>query len=282
MRERGLVLRKGLFISASVVLAILILDGVAFSRSSPAIAAANSLCERNLPFGAPTTNAPTTIICHTGYVSAVDDASLVPRWVAYSLTAQHSLGCLPRPDNFHVDERLLGRRHQEPQDYLDSGYDKGHQAPAEDFAWSATEMSDSFSMANMAPQLPQLNRRGWEYLEEAVRSWALTRGKLEIYVGPVLAQSRRSIGKDHVVVPVAFWKVVIDPSRHEALAFIMPQAQVPKGNLGRWETSVLGVEQAAGVSLNLPAWVNRDLVPPGWKVNVAGLRKQRQVTCKAQ
>jgi len=60
-------------------------------------------------------------------------------------------------------------------DYDHSGYDKDHMAPAVDFALDAAEKSDSFSMANMAPQLPGLNRAEWEHLEETVRAWAFAR-----------------------------------------------------------------------------------------------------------
>lgn len=142
--------------------------------AAPARAGSFEACAEHLPFGVPTLAQPgtTTAVCHAGYAAMVDDERLVPRWVAYHLTAAHTLGCMHRTDNFHADEELPAAHRAEPADYRRSGYDRGHQAPAEDFAWSRVEMRDSFSMANMAPQLPRLNRAEWKRLEEMVRAWA--------------------------------------------------------------------------------------------------------------
>jgi len=84
-------------------------------------------------------------------------------------------------------------------------------------------MSDSFSMANMAPQRPGLNRAQWERIEETVRVWATDRGNLIVYVGPVLVNTSHTISKDKVVVPTAFWKVIVDPDKKEAPRFRAPQ-----------------------------------------------------------
>lgn len=43
-------------------------------------------------------------------------------------------------------------------DYVNSGYDRGHMAPAEDMSISTNSMYYSFSMANACPQTPKLNR----------------------------------------------------------------------------------------------------------------------------
>jgi endonuclease G, mitochondrial len=118
-------------------------------------------CADHLPFGKPqlTNAADTTPVCHVGYIVLHDNKFLVPRWVAYRLTGPRSLGCLARTNNFHADENLPDGKRATPDDYSGSGFDQGHQAPAQDFAWSAGTMKDSFSMANMAPQLPGLNRQ---------------------------------------------------------------------------------------------------------------------------
>lgn len=78
-------------------------------------------------------------------------------------------------------------------------------------------------MANMAPQPPGLNRQGWERLEETVRVWATDQKALIVCVGPILLNTKRTIGADHVIVPAAFWKVVVDFQSGDALAFVMPQ-----------------------------------------------------------
>lgn len=220
------------------------------------------------------------LVCHTGYAAAVDDDALVPRWVAYRLTATHTLGCNGRANNFHAEDQLAGRR-ATPADYAGSGYDRGHQMPAEDGAWDEAAESDTFSMANMAPQVQGLNRAMWERLEETARAWAWGRGALVVFVGPVIGAAAPRIGTDGVVVPDAFWKVLYDPAASQALAFIMPQQPVAKGPLEPWEVSIAEVEQRAGVSLPLPATVDRTAVPALWPADLRGWHRAHKAACAA-
>jgi endonuclease G len=238
-------------------------------------------CDLGIPFNLPSVaSGTTTEVCHEGYTAAVDRATLIPRWVAYRLTGDHVVGCSMRQNDFHADDQLPAGRRQEPEDYKGSGFDRGHQAPAEDFAWNAAEMSDSFSMANMAPQVPGLNREEWEHLEETVRAWAFARGELIVYVGPIARTSQETIGDDRVAVPEGFWKVVVDPASREALAFIMPQQAISKGDLRPWQTSIENVEAEAGVDLHLPSWINTHEASPLWVASIAGLRKEKKRICR--
>jgi endonuclease G, mitochondrial len=254
---------------------------VALLASGWAFADSLDNCTEHLPFGVPTVSesSTTTAVCHEGYAALVDDEALVPRWVAYHLTGEHTLGCLDRTNNFHADADLPADHRAKPGDYQLSGYDQGHQAPAQDFAWDMGEMRDSFSMANMAPQLPGLNRKEWERLEETVRAWALERDELIVYVGPVLPMNPHTIGTDHVVVPSAFWKVVVDPVRREAMAFLMPQRNIPKGDLVPWETSIATIEATAKVQLPIPEGISRTVVAPLWGADLAGWRDQHRAAC---
>lgn len=223
-----------------------------------------------------TVAAQTTLVCHTGYAAAVDDDALVPRWVAYRLTGPHTLGCGERQNNFHADEGLSPDHRAAPADYSKSGYDRGHMADAADFSWSEGEESDSFSMANMTPQLPGLNRAEWEKLEETVRAWAWGRGALAVFVGPILGGSD-TIGHG-VVVPMAFYKVIYDPAKAEALAFIMPQQDIKKGPLEPWEVSVGEVERRAGIKL--PLSIDGDAKSALWPVDLKGWRKAHSSACQ--
>lgn len=137
---------------AALIVALL---GSADARSAPF-----DKCADDMTFGVPILTEPAhvTPICHLGYAALHDDDRLVSRWVAYRLTSKHAFGCLAHTNDFHADQELPPGRRAKPADYKRSGYDRGHEAPAEDFAWSASLMRDSFSMANMTPQLPGLNR----------------------------------------------------------------------------------------------------------------------------
>ena len=56
--------------------------------------------------------------------------------------------------------------------YAKSGYDKGHLAPAADFAHTRKEISTTFDYVNCLPQTPALNRGEWKRDETRVRSWS--------------------------------------------------------------------------------------------------------------
>ena len=140
-------------------------------------------CASHIPWGAPTITdgANLDLVCHGGYLSALDVHAKVPRWVAYELTGPHTLGCFPRTGlQFKVDPLAPAEDQGRLVDYKNSGYDLGHMAPNQDFAWSKAEQRESFSFVNVAPQLPGLNRQGWERGEEFVRAWANERGDLEV------------------------------------------------------------------------------------------------------
>ncbi|MEA2882984.1 MAG: endonuclease mitochondrial [Bradyrhizobium sp.] len=243
-------------------------------------------CADHLPFGAPTLTgkANTTPLCHAGYALLHDDDFKVPRWVAYKLTGKHSLGCLKRTNNFHVEDDLAEGHRATPADYRNSKpkYDRGHQAPAQDFAWNADLLSDTFSMANMAPQLPGLNQQGWLRLEETVRAWALERGTVIVYVGPVVLKTGPVIGPNKVRVPVAFWKVAIDPKSREAIAFRMPQQKIAKGDLTKWKISVADIEQLTGLTLPLPDGVDREADPPLWPANLSTWNAKKRAACSSK
>jgi endonuclease G len=227
----------------------------------------------------PSVPAGATLVCHTGYAAAVDIDKLVPRWVAYDLTGPHTLGCVKRGDNFHPDEALPPDHRARPADYAKSGYDIGHQAPAQDFAWEEDEMSDSFSLANMAPQLPGLNRAEWERIEETVRAWAWQRGDLVIYVGPVIGAGDATIGDDRVDVPTAFWKVLVDPALGEAIGFEMPQQAISKGDLTPWVKSIADIDAAVGISIPLPAGIDASSAGVLWPADLPGWRRTHQAAC---
>ena len=65
-------------------------------------------CEATPAYGLPKASAlHTTVVCKKAYVALVDDDLKVPRWVAYTLTKEHSLGCDVRVSDFHLTRRYL-------------------------------------------------------------------------------------------------------------------------------------------------------------------------------
>lgn len=63
-----------------------------------------------------------------------------------------------------------------PRKYIRSGYDRGHLFPAGNASYDSIRIRETFDMANIIPQLPDLNRGIWKITEEFERSLALHYG----------------------------------------------------------------------------------------------------------
>lgn len=150
------------------------------------------------------------IIHHTGYTVSYNKDLKLPNWVSYELTQKETKGKEKRNDRFIADPLVTGSIATNA-DYTRSGYDKGHMAPAADMKWSPQAMKESFYFSNMCPQHPQLNRRGWKNLEEKIRDWAIADSAIIIICGPIVAKQPKTIGKNKVVVPQQFFKVILSP-----------------------------------------------------------------------
>ena len=164
------------------------------------------------------------IMTYQGYVSSYNPETLIPDWVAYELTDEETRGEATRADkDFSMDFNYHGKQAMR-EDYFGSGWTRGHMAPAADFMWDDSAMSETFYFMNICPQREELNNKDWQYLEKQVRSWANKYGKVWVVSGPIIGDNiYGTIGRDHVVVPDAFFKVVLvhDGKRYQSIAFVM-------------------------------------------------------------
>ena len=172
----------------------------------------------------PAQKASDKIVEYKGFVSSYNTETLIPDWVAYELTADETRGESTRADkNFSMDMNFRGKQAMR-EDYWGSGWTRGHMAPAADFMWDDDAMSETFYFLNICPQREELNNKDWQYLEKQVRAWARKYGKVWVVSGPIVGDNvYGTIGKDHVVVPDAFFKAVMvhDGKRYQSIAFVM-------------------------------------------------------------
>ena len=192
------------------------------------------------------------------YVACHDGKKRIPEWVTYHLTAENLAGDVSRTDNFRADPDLVPGERAELIDYTNSGYDRGHMAPAAAFKRSATAMSQTFLLSNMTPQRPSLNRRLWRQLEDQVRTLAQTHGSIWIFTGSLFLDARGNpaepssfIGSNDVAVPTHLYKVILcehDADAIELFAFIVPnQLQPISGPPQSFLVSVDSVETVSGL-----------------------------------
>lgn len=145
-------------------------------------------------------------ICFTQFSVLYSDKLKDPVISAQHLTADDVKGSLQlkRKDAFHSEPKVTRQFESTQKDYAKSGYDMGHMTAAGD-AGSAQEQFETFSLANMTPQLPDLNRKAWRLMEEAVRKQVLAEGDAWVVTGMI--PGTKTIGNG-VNVPSAIWKAV--------------------------------------------------------------------------
>lgn len=158
------------------------------------------------------------ILERTGYTVSYNNFYKTPSWVAWELTRSETTGMQKRKNKFVPDPDLPEPR-AEHSDYSNSGYDRGHMAPAADMKWSKRAMEESFYMSNICPQNRKLNRDDWGTLEEACRQWAKKYGRVYIACGPIYDRPHPlRIGRHQIAVPDRFFKVVLIPAADTYLA----------------------------------------------------------------
>ena len=156
------------------------------------------------------TDRPEQILKRVAYTASYNSDLRIPNWVAWRLTGAHTRGKNKRAGvKFHEDTDVPMPRAVD-FDYVRSGYDRGHLCPSADNRWDATAQEQSFLLTNVCPQDHNLNVGDWHELENLCRKWAKTYGSIYIVVGPVLFKGKhKTIGKNKVTVPEAFFKVVL-------------------------------------------------------------------------
>ena len=223
-----------------------------------------ALAGTNCYGGIPRTSAPvgpTELVVRRGYALEHSSDDKIPLWVCESVDAQQLSGHLRRNAAFQPDPQLQGPKSY-PRDYLGSGYDRGHQAPAGNQTQDRVLKDETFYMSNMAPQTPLLNRGLWRQLEEKTRRWVVRYGRAYEWTGPIRCDAhlraavqlqknchRNTLG-DGVAIPVSFYKIILvsDGGDWKALAFVMPNVTIGcPCRLDSYLTSIDEIERETGL-----------------------------------
>lgn len=197
---------------------------------------------------APLTDRKETILRRKGYTASYNADLLIPNWVAWHLTSDHTSGSAKREGIAFAEDMDAPGTRADTYDYRRSGYDRGHMCPAGDCKWSERAMEESFLMTNICPQAPSLNRGDWNEMEIQCRKWAEQYGDIYVVCGPILYKGRhKQIGQHRVTVPEAFFKVVLClRGEPKAIGFIYKNTDGnrPKGD---YVNTVDEVERITGI-----------------------------------
>ena len=196
--------------------------------------------ETTLPIGTRNIEIPASshfvdeqILSRKAYTTSYNCNTKCPNWVAWHLTSEHTDGPFPRNgvpyySNNGIVEGIgyvtqetcrngyfVDIEAKEPRQLLsdwtrDYNMSHGHMCPAGDCKWDSVAMAETNLLTNICPQESGLNSGMWNQVEQACRRWAISYGHIYIVCGPLLyRQEHLTIGDHKVVVPEAFFKVIL-------------------------------------------------------------------------
>ena len=173
---------------------------------------------------APLKDRPEQILKRKGYTVSYNSETKNPNWVAWHLTKSHTSGSFQRSK------------------------------------WDKQAMMESFLFTNVCPQNHGLNKYEWNNLEILCREWAKAYGAVDIVCGPIYSSGaeryrvgkgsqseQKTIGRNKVWVPDAFFKVILcRQGRTKAIGFIYRNEGV-KQRVDEAVCSVDKVEELTGI-----------------------------------
>lgn len=215
-----------------------------------------------------------TILKYKYYTVSYVEEHEQSEWVAYELTDEDIInGNTKRVNSYRPDiEVVTGTA--DSYDYKNSGYDRGHLAPAGDMKRSREAMFESFLFSNMSPQVAEFNQGIWNFLEMRVRKWAVEKKHIYIITGPVLTSIIDVIGQNEVSVPGYFYKVLLSFEKDEvqSIAFLLPNKRGTM-KLPEYVVRIDDLEQITGIDFwsALPDFIEnkieREIVLEDWFSN---------------
>lgn len=174
-------------------------------------------------------------LCFDAFAVLHSGESKTPMFVAQRLNrAAIADADEKRADKFYEEARLPVSERAKLDDYRNSGWSRGHMAPAGDMP-TPQAMAQSFSLANMVPQAIKHNGGAWaNSVENATRKYAArASGNVYVITGPVFEpdiSSSPSIGLGRVRVPAYLFKLVYDENQNRAWVHWHANADATKGS----------------------------------------------------
>lgn len=188
---------------------------------------------------------PTDLVIHKdGYSLGYRFEYRGAAWVSYILT-KGSVGIdVARSEGFYSEPEVPEQYRKKPSDFDNTGFDKGHLAPSAAIDFTVKSNLETFSMANVAPQDPKLNRQAWSKLEGLEREWTYTLGKMVVYTGPIYDKKPKLM--NGIPIPASFYKVAYSFKYRQYIGFVMPNEAVRASQMWGHAMSVKDVEKATG------------------------------------
>ncbi|KAI8974449.1 nuclease [Pilobolus umbonatus] len=216
------------------------------------------------------------------YTLSYNRKDRIPHWVGEHLTSESikiGTGVSRNKSKFVDDPDLPLLFKVFTQDYTNSGYDRGHMAPAADAVLTQKSMDETFFLSNIAPQVGiGFNRHYWSYLEQFCRTLTYKFSDVYVYTGPLFLPQvvkdnavmneggervlRREkpkyrveydvIGAKYPIisVPTHFYKILLLPKGNDFISasFVLPNQFIPSNmSLRQFQVDIRAIETASGL-----------------------------------
>ncbi|XP_049622387.1 nuclease EXOG, mitochondrial [Suncus etruscus] len=214
-------------------------------------------------FGFPLTGTETR--CYTNHALSYDQSKRVPRWVLEHISKNKILGNANRKRcKFKPDPNISPTFSAVNEDYMGSGWSRGHMAPAGNNKFSSKAMAETFYLSNIVPQDFENNAGYWNRIEMYCRELTERFEDVWIVSGPLTLPktgndgkktvSYQVIGQDNVAVPSHLYKVILarrSPLSAEPLAlgaFVVPNEAIGfQPQLSEFQVSLEDLEKLSGL-----------------------------------
>jgi endonuclease G len=125
---------------------------------------------------------------------------------------------------FHAETALPSEERAELDDYKNSDFDRGLLAPRIDFS-SDKSKSNCFSLANVAPLIPFVNRSIWSKIQFATHKLALSKGEIFVVTGVLFMDENLRLINGRVAAPSHFWKAIYVPATGQSGVYVVENIQ---------------------------------------------------------
>lgn len=127
---------------------------------------------------------------------------------------------------FYPDKRLPEKYRMSQYSYKKTGFDKGHLAPNAAFNYDEKAQRATFSMANMTPQYPKVNRSAWSKAERYSRVVAVKLDKVNVLDIVTFSSNPKTL-KSGQAIPSGYYKIITNKDKDFQKCFYYKNIENP-------------------------------------------------------
>ena len=186
-------------------------------------ACAENFYQGAAPVLSPAHPARLSALCYGDFAVLYSGQAKAPLYVAEHLSSASfsSLNTPPRADTAHEETRLPAADRANVADFNRTICERVLMA-SERQRTSSVSLAHSASLSNQVCSVPNLYARTWaESAEKAVAAYVKHGNAVYVLTGPIFHGPVSTIGKAGVWSPAALFKLVYDPSKKRAWAYVV-------------------------------------------------------------